>query len=499
VSVPAISIERVDPWIAAAPLLREQSDHVAICEACSGAGKATCNVCTGVGHLICGDCNGQRKKYGYAANGSRRLLNCPSCRGKGEVNCPDCRRGVAMCSMCEGNGRLQRWIELEWWHRSIADVRPEWIAHQFGWDGNPPDHVITRDAEIVIDVSRPNRLAATDIGALSPQWLTELAPALRPGERVTNQRLRIARVPIETVHYRLGGDADRADFSGRRLIAPPANTHDAFARRASHLRGLRRLLYLAFLVIAMVSLARGMFYWSVPTLLSLGATMIALGAVYGSVAEWTGARRRVQHWILGAAAGALVGIAFAYAALPRLAHATGLVATGKLDAGERELHALGDAPATAWADLHLARLRLLRDAQRARDALAAIPRHLSQYAIAADITGELILREAEQHVHARRWNDAVQAILAAREVGVAESQLTAILDTMHAVAAAEVRAANDETDTRARLQRRIAAEAVFVAWERASAKWGTPPLIALRTSMARDVATLEKAARRRAR
>jgi len=48
-----------------------------------------------------------------------------------------------------------------------------------------------------------------------------------------------------------------------------------------------------------------------------------------------------------------------------------------------------------------------------------------------------------------------------------------------------------------RLGKRRDAEAVFVAWERASDQWGTPPLIDLRTAMARDVADAERAAKRR--
>jgi hypothetical protein len=35
-----------------------------------------------------------------------------------------------------------------------------------------------------------------------------------------------------------------------------------------------------------------------------------------------------------------------------------------------------------------------------------------------------------------------------------------------------------------------------VAWERATENWGTPPLIALRAAMARDVAALERNERR---
>lgn len=357
VSAPSLSIEQVDAWDVDAASLREQSDHIGVCDACTGAGKNTCDTCAGSGNLTCGDCGGQRKRYGYAANGSRRLLNCTSCRGKGEVNCPDCRRGVATCVECDGNGRVQRWIELEWWRRSVSSQRPDWIARQLGWTENPSTGTIARDADVLLDIQRPHRLTGADTGTLPAQWLTDLAASLMPGERVVQQHLRIARVPVETVQYRLGSDVDRAPFTGRRLLAPPAQEHDAFSRRASHLRGFRRLLSLVFLVIVFLSLARGLFYWSIPTFVSLGAAGAALGAIYGSFAEWTGARRRVQQWIATAASCALIALGSMYAAMPRLAHAQKFVTSGDLDAAERELQALGEAPASAWADLHVARIR----------------------------------------------------------------------------------------------------------------------------------------------
>jgi len=496
VTFPAVAIEGVDPWSVDADALRERSDHIASCDACAGAGKNTCSTCAGIGNLTCGHCGGQRKQYGYAANGSWRLLNCQSCRGKSEIDCPGCRRGVAICSICEGSGRVQRWIELEWWQRSIANEQPEWIARQFGWDPNPSGDTVLRDADIVLDVDRPHRLTTVDIGTLPPQWLTQLAPVVNPGERVANERLRIARVATHTVQYRLGSDVDQVPLIGNRLLPPVSNPSNALARRASSLRGTRWLLFLIFAVFMLLSLARGMFYWSALTLMSLIACAGVLTSVYGGIAEWTAARRRMHRWMLAAVMCAVVAVALAVAARPRLAHAQSLLAGGDLDAAQRELEALDAAPASAWADLHLARIRGATDVASARAALAGIPRNLPQYATAADAAGRLIVRDTADLVRGRRWNDAAEAILEARTLGVPEAQLAPVVESIRAAGLAAVSEAEVVTNARTRLERRIAAEALLVTWERAAGEWGTPPLIALRTSMADDVAALEKAARR---
>lgn len=498
VTFPSVSIETVDAWNVDAASLRERSDHVAICDSCAGAGRNTCNTCAGAGNLACGDCRGERKRYGYAADGSRRLLNCQSCRGKGAVDCPDCRRGVGSCAACDGNGRLQRWIELQWWKRSIGSAHPDALARQFGWDLNPMNEVMARDADIVIDVQRPHRLTAADIGAVPPQWLTELEPRLDSGERVTDQRLRIARVSTHTVEYRLGSECDRVAFTGRRLVPPAALPTSAFARRASFLRGVRWLLLLILGLIAFISFARGSYYWTTPTLLSLGATTAALACVYGGVAEWTAARRRMHQWMLAAATCAVVAIVLALTAMPRLNRAVELIAAGNLDGGERELVALrGDVPAAAWADLRLARIRRTTDTDVARAALTNIPRNLPQYAQAADAAGRLLVRDAAAHVRAGRWNEAAETIITARSFGAAESQLAPVLETIREAGLDQASAAGRVRDAPTRLQQRVAAEAILVAWERASGDWGTHPLIALRTSMAHDVATIERAGRRR--
>lgn len=499
VTFPSVSIETVDAWSVEATALRESSDHVASCDVCSGAGKITCDSCSGGGKVTCNSCGGQRKMYGYAANGSRRLLNCQTCRGKGELDCAHCRRGVASCSTCGGGGRVQRWIELEWWRRSLSDARPESIARQLGWPPNPSQDFVVRDADVLVDVDKPHRLTPADLGAAPMQWLSQLSPALAPGERIARQHLRIARLPVHTVRYRLGSTVDRAPFTGHRLAAPPSNPSSAFSRRASSLRPLRFLLLPTFLAIVLFSLARGIYYWSVPTLLSLVASAGALVAIYGGVAEWTAARRATHRWLLVSAMFAVIAIACAVAAMPRVAKAEQLIAGHRLDDAEHELTALrNDAAAGTWADLRLARIAQATNVDAARALLAQIPAELPQHARASAIAGGLLVRDAGARLRDRRWSEAADAIIAARAFGLTDAALAPLGETIHAAAVDAAGSAARQSDASRRLRERVDAEGMFVAWERASGTWGTPPLIALRTAMARDVAALEKTARRRA-
>src|SRR5205085_3886856 len=136
ITFPTVAIETIDAWNVEALPLRQESNHVAICDECNGDKKIVCRDCGGRGTSMCPACRGGRKMYGYASNGSRRLLNCTTCRGKGELDCNNCRRGFATCQTCGGEGRVQRWIELETWQRSIALRHPEAVARRFGWDEN---------------------------------------------------------------------------------------------------------------------------------------------------------------------------------------------------------------------------------------------------------------------------------------------------------------------------------------------------------------------------
>ena len=538
VTVPGIAIGDVDPWTIDPVALRQGSDHIAVCSTCGGEKKLRCTACSGGGKTRCGACNGQRKAYGYASNGAYRLLNCTACRGKGEIECAHCRRGVAVCTTCAGEGRLQCWMEVEKWQRSVSKSYPETVARQFAWEERPANEALAGDAELLNDVSRPHALTRVDAASIPEQWLAVLRPEVTAEERVSGERLRIVRVPKRVVHYRLGSAVDSVTFHGRRLRDPDPAAQTAFDRRAARLRKLRIVLGAIAIVIVVASLARDSFFRSVPTLVSLLACLGALVAIDRAAADWTAARIHTRALLIGAATSLIVAIAFAIAALPRAAHAQQLIAAGDVASAESELVALHDEASPArWADLNVARIRQSRGIDAARAALAQIPRTLPQYAVAARAVDERILETAREDAKQRQWSDATaalallsrdarnrpeaaavaesvcipsasadvdrgdwssaaDAIVTARRMGVRAAALEPLDATIRSAAISADEKARHASDAKQRLRQRLTAESAFVSWERATENWGTPPLIALRVAMARDVAAVERGERR---
>ncbi|HET8773676.1 MAG TPA: hypothetical protein VFP80_07790 [Thermoanaerobaculia bacterium] len=392
---------------------------------------------------------------------------------------------------------MQRWIELEWWRRSVTNTHPESLVRLFSWSENVSNETIARDAELVCDIDKPHRLTPADLGNVPARWIEVLHPPLQAGERVARQRLRIARAAIHTVRYRLGREEDRVMFTGLRLLAQAAGGPSVFTRRASSLRSLAWLLSIAGVILVLLSLGRGLFYESIPTFLSFVAATAMFFAIYHAAAEWTAARRHTRRWVIASSVCLAISLACAFAALPRLSHAQGLIESGNLDAAERELHALGnDASADAWADLRLSRIRGTTDPNAGSAILANIPRSLPQYALAAPF---IYLPLARRAIARADWNAAANTILDARGAGIRANELDPLVTAIRSAADDAVTAAKRERDPERRLRLRLSAESMLVAWERASDNWGTPPLIALRTAMARDLAALEKPARRRRR
>lgn len=535
VSRPAI--DAVDPWSIDPATLRRDTEHVTECHTCNAEKTMRCEYCGGDGRAICGACNGQRKAYGYAVNGAYRLMNCKVCRGKGEVICGGCHAGRATCLTCGGEGRLQRWIEVESWQRAVANVHPRNVGVRFGWDDDPENAIVARDAQLLLDLVRPRALTASDLGDVPREWLTTLGSPVATGERIVQQRLRIARVPTHHVHYRLGNTEDQIAFAGLRLLGPTSQEGSAFGARVSRLASLRWLLFVVAIAIALVSLGRGAFFWSFWTLASLAACIASLIAIEFAAADWTAARRSTTRYLAFAAAFLILAIACAAAALPRLGHAQGFIAAGNLDAAERELDALGaKATPAAWADLRLAQIRRATDVSEAQTTLAEIPRDLPQSAEATDVVDALILRNARKDAGFQRWAnataalahlservrqkpDAIQAAAAillpaaqfridrtdwsgaanvlrtASRIGIRDSTLVPLNDAIRAAAAKTAAEAKRERDARRRLRLRLAAEETYVAWENATGQWGTADLIELRTAMARDVALVERSER----
>jgi hypothetical protein len=436
---------------------------------------------------------------------------------------------------------VQRWLELEWWSRSISAIHPQTFATRFGWAENPADEVVERDALLVADLDRPHALAAADLGDIPFQWVEVLAPQVMAEERVERQRLRIARVSTHTVQYRLGSAEGRVAFTGRRLLSPFETWPSLFLSRASTLRVLRLLFVAVHGVIVLVSLGRGAFFWSLATLASLIALGFALVAIYRAAAEWTSSRLHMNKWFTAAVASLAVAVVFAWVTLPRAGHADGLIVAGKLDDAESELQALGGrADIRSWADLRLARIRNATEAESARKELAQIPRELPQHAAATDAIDRLILARARdaaalhrwvdasevlgqlspraqgkqesvavaiavhiplarQRIARTHWSEAADSIVAAKHLGAPSGEWKPLADSIRTAGLGAAASAKHERELRNRFRKELAAEEILVSWERTSDRWGTPPLIALRTAMARDVGALERGERLRAR
>jgi len=103
---------------------------------------------------------------------------------------------------------------------------------------------------------------------------------------------------------------------------------------------------------------------------------------------------------------------------------------------------------------------------------------------------------AQQRIAANQWAEAANAIGVARRIGVDDSDLETLAAAIREAGLDRATTAMRQSSTRERLRLRLEAEAILVAAERAADTWGTPPLIELRTSMAHDIAALERNGRR---
>lgn len=538
VSVPKVYPQTVDPWTVTPMRLRDDSDHVSICDACGGEKKVTCAACRGHGAMSCSSCGGSGKYYGVTANGARRMLNCQTCRGKGQLDCGHCRRGIAACSTCGGEGRLQQWLELETWHRTVATSHPPSFARRFGWSDDPPREVMARDVDVLSDVRRDGALTPQSIAPVPPEWLGLLTPRLEAGERFASQHLRVARLPVYKIRYRLGSSTDDISFTGRRLVAPET-APPLFARRASALTLLRTLLIGMGVVGGLMLLFHSVSFAAMLTTAALAAFAAFLAGAYLTAADWGGTRQKTRQWLAATGVAFVVALILMFAAQPRRAHAAELIANGDLARAEKELRALGgDAGDALWSDFRVAQIAGAPDVQTARAALEAIPPAAPQRHKAVQAFDSLLIQDALNFARRRQWqtgavslNDVSsgargtsRAVVAAREVylplarvrivgedwtsaagaisgarrlGVADDDLAPLVASLRAAATTGIREAAAESDAARRLQLRLAAERALAAWEAATGQWGTPELIALRGAMARDVALVERAQRRR--
>src|SRR6266540_2926867 len=295
VQPPPLRMSEVSPWSVDENALRLRSDHVATCDRCNGEGKRTCEQCRGSGHLTCRSCNGSGKVYGYTSNGARRLLNCKICHGHGFVTCPDCRRGIATCQICEGQKRVQRWMEVARWHRTEDVAYPLGIGDPpLSWPVNADNGVLERDATIIGDVAKLGALSADDLRGIDTQWLqktsAKIANPPTSEEHIVRQRIRLAAIPRLRVAYAVGKHTGEIDFVGRRLLAM-ADQPQFFEKRAARLRATAVGCVAIFALTAMAYLGRGAFYRhaaGLSVVALFGATLVGIFMV---VAEATATRR----------------------------------------------------------------------------------------------------------------------------------------------------------------------------------------------------------------
>lgn len=538
ITVPRGDVTNIDPWTTSNALLRTNSDHIDTCSSCHGAAKVQCNTCGGTGYLTCGVCKGQRKMYGYASNGSRRLLNCTHCRGKGALDCGNCRKGIASCSPCGGQGRVQRWLEIDEWERFVATSHPPALVHTLRWSDPPRADEIAHDADLVASISCSHRITETDAPAVNGEWLRVLARPLQAGERIVTQYLRIARVPTHTVRYRLGEKEGALGFVGKRLTPSSQPTEDAFRTRAGFLRTLLIVLLSIACTILLISLGRGGFYWSIATFISVASAIGALAALYYAAADWTATRRHTRQWLSYAGIGCIVAIVFAVAAQPRLNHIEELLAAGDVPRATAEIAAYGEIPPAMRSAFDLARIRATADPRAAIEILEKMPRDSSQYAegraiidtalmqsieteireqrfdAAADSLSLLsprmigradtlsavrrsIVPYAQQEIASTKYASGAQLIRKARDYGLPNAELTPLIMRIHEHAQKAIRAADRTSDAKQRLRERLAAEAMLVSADVAEDTWGSPELMQLRTKLAKDIVAVERIERRR--
>jgi hypothetical protein len=535
IAAPPTAFHAPDVWGCDPPQVRAATDHIAVCPACSGAGKGTCATCGGSGQLRCGSCNGAGKAYGYASNGSMRLMNCKTCRGKGSVVCGPCHRGVATCATCAGGQTVQQWIEVEQWQRVTGGVYPR-VATAESWVFDMTDAEIANDAEIITSIDAKGALTAERLGSIPATWLRQLRTATADpqttNERITAERLRMTAIPRLRVEYAFGGKSDGIDFIGRRL-RPAVTGPSLFEKRAAAIRWTIVAAMLALAVGSAMYFARGAYFRGIEGRTFVAAAALAIGttlfAAFRSVDRRKGSLAATAAWT--------AAVAIALWAEPSVADARRRISRNDLAGARDELVALapeqqasGD-DRTAWADLRVALARTTPSWREAIDDANAVPRSLPQHAAAA-AAADAKIRDAFEHAVRQEfldqaaeafkagsptlrialadpaikmvylplaqraltsadWKRAAEHLQDARAAGADNESVRMVAAPLWRRARGAAATAAASSDSRRRLARRADAEALFVAWEKCVGVENTPELIALRTAMASDIRKAE--------
>jgi len=120
---PRINPNSVDPFEISVAALRAQSEYVAPCGYCRGAGVCTCPSCAGGGRAACSSCGGSGKQRSAKTG---RPINCKACRATGTMRCGRCdAAGSVTCTVCSGSGHQLVWLTYEQEARWMVAIVPE--------------------------------------------------------------------------------------------------------------------------------------------------------------------------------------------------------------------------------------------------------------------------------------------------------------------------------------------------------------------------------------
>ncbi len=240
--------------------LADRSRHAANCRECA----TRCDDCRGVGRLRCPACDGGGTQASTARAG--RTVQCARCKGKRDVDCPACVRRSGGCRVCDGTATVERWLEVVTRTRVEHRVADDGLAPLLPWAG--PGRALDRaaaedDGTVVASLAEAGAIAvagwpAAIDDAARARVGAAVQPALRAGERVSQQALTVIDVPVLDVTYGLGRQQRRLELIGLRLLAPVIADEPMFRRRATH---LRRVLIGA---VALPTLVGLLFYSMVP-------------------------------------------------------------------------------------------------------------------------------------------------------------------------------------------------------------------------------------------
>lgn len=428
---PPVDPKTLDPWNPPRDL-RRASTYVSSCWTCDGEGKIACVPCGGSGRRTCNSCNGAGQSYGVAANGARRMLNCTECRGRCTVVCHACSRGNVDCPTCHKAKKLECWLEVDESSRQDVQVEPDGAmtkAFAWGQDGVRASHTeIAQDAWIRDGAERARALTLADLPQAVPDdWRQKhwqsIQARIEPGERIRSQTFTLLEVPTTAVDYLVVGEHRRVTFEGLRMLAPPGDIANPFAKRATTLRRLRYVLGALPIASLIIYLARGSYFMTErtgPIVAGLiAAAVVTAVCVYGVVWCATLGRRAARRWALVAVAPIVAACVCAVLAEPSISRARASIEAGRLDQARFELDALGSPGdselSPLWADIHLQESLAAASCPAAAERMAKIPAEAPQHSTARAHADALAVAASEASLQAGAFDDARSALACASD------------------------------------------------------------------------------------